>query len=274
MKTLFFPILLTSCTDYDFKNLEETPVGGDDSDTPAESNGETSSEETEEETDDPEDPNNESPDDDEDCTESYVTFDIDEVSTLQDAVSYSVATWSQDALVMNFDDSNLASDQTWRVSAVEILVLISDAHFPNFTDGQEIHIQVFDSNNPNSGTVWTMAQPIIRSEHSWSDYTLPYDAWYAGTYGEFQQKGTWVRFDTTTVIPISGMTSTEFIAGVMWEPPGMVKLGYSNFNQDCERNWSNYGGGWVLNSLNPEFFGCSWPMMRIEVEVVTPGDCE
>ena len=83
MKTLFFPILLTSCTDYDFKNLEDSPVGGDDSDTPAESNGETSSEETEEETDDPEDPNNESPDDDEDCTESYVTFDIDEVSTLQ-----------------------------------------------------------------------------------------------------------------------------------------------------------------------------------------------
>ena len=61
---------------------------------------------------------------------------------------------------------------------------------------------------------------------------------------------------------------------VMWEPPGMVKVGYSNFNQDCELNWSNYGSGWVLNSENPVFFGCSWPMMRVEVEVVTPGDCD
>ena len=25
---------------------------------------------------------------------------------------------------------------------------------------------------------------------------------------------------------------------------------------------------------NPDFFGCSWPMMRIEIEVITTGDCE
>ena len=176
--------------------------------------------------------------------------------------------------MLNFDDSNLAANQTWRVSAVELLLLISAAHFPNFTDGQEIHIQVFDSDDPNTGDFWTMTQAIVRSEHSWSDYTLPNDAWYAGTYGEFEQKGTWIRFDTRTVIPSSGMTSSEFLAGVLWEPPGMVKIGYSNFNQDCERNWSNYGSGWGLNSENPEFFGCSWPMMRIEVEIITTGDCD
>ena len=119
-----------------------------------------------------------------------------------------------------------------------------------------------------------MTQAIVRSDHSWSDYTLPGDASFAGLYGEFQQKGAWVRFDTSTVIPSSGMESTSFMAGVMWEPPGMVKLGYSNFNQDCERNWTNYGQGWGLNSENPGFYGCSWPMMRIEVEVLTPGDCD
>ena len=70
------------------------------------------------------------------------------------------------------------------------------------------------------------------------------------------------------------MTSNEFIAGVMWEPPGMVKVGYSNFNQDCEKNWTNYGSGWGLNSENPDFFGCSWPMLRVEIEITSPGDCE
>ena len=43
----------------------------------------------------------------------------------------------------------------------------------------------------------------------------------------------------------------------------MVKVGYSNFNQDCEQNWSDYGSGWELNSENPEYFGCSWPMLRV-----------
>ena len=267
-------LLFIGCTDYDLKNMEESAVGADGNDAPVESNGENPSDESEEDSDSPDDPNNESTEDDEECTETYITFDIEEVSTLQDAVSYSVANWSQDAVTLTFDDSNLASNQTWRVSAVEVLVLIADAYYPHFVDGQEINVQIFDSHNPNSGTVWTMTESIVRSDYTWSNYTLPNDAWYAGIYGEFQQKGTWVRFDTRTVIPSSGMASSDFLVGVMWEPPGMVKLGYSNFNQDCERNWSNYGSGWGLNSENPEFFGCSWPMMRVEVEVITTGDCE
>ncbi|MGC6510379.1 MAG: hypothetical protein ACON4U_18315 [Myxococcota bacterium] len=263
--------LLVGCSDYDIKTVDETVNSGDEPESGVESSGDGDSNEPQD-TGNPEVPNEEPPEDD--CAEAEVAFDIEELSILQDAVSYSVAGWSQDAIVLNFDSSSLTPDQTWRVSAVEILVLISEAHFPNFTDGQDIHIQVFDSDHPNLAMPWTMSKSIVRSEHSWSSYTLPNDAWYAGTYGEFQQKGTWVRFDTRATVPSSGMTSSTFIVGVMWEPPGMVKVGYSNFNQDCELNWSNYGSGWVLNSENPVFFGCSWPMMRVEVEVVTPGDCD
>jgi len=271
MKRLLPLLLSFGCTDYELKNVADGPIGGGVDETPTDTTGEGQSGDSEEDPDTAGDPNNET---DDDCIETYVTFDIEEVSTLQDAVSYSVANWTQDAVVLNFDDSSLLPDQTWRVSAVEILVLIADAHYPHFVDGQEINVQVFDSINPNSGTMWTVNQAIVRSEHTWSDYTLPSDASFAGTYGEFQQKGAWVRFDTSAVIPGSGMTSPTFVAGVMWEAPGMVKLGYSNFNQDCQRNWTNYGNGWVLNSERPEFFGCSWPMMRIEVEVLTPGDCD
>lgn len=265
-------IWVLGCTDYDFKSVQENELGEDTAEVSTSSEGDdgpTSSDET----DTNQDPNNEDNSSDEECTESYVAFNIEEVSTLQDAVSLSVAGWNQDAVVLSFDDSILSANQTWRVSAVEILVLISDAYYPHFTDGQEINIQVFDAPTPQVTSFWTMTKGIVRSEHNWMSYTLPQDAYHASLYGEFQQQGTWVRFNTTEVIPSSGMGSSEFLVGVMWEEPGMVKVGYSNFNQDCERNWSNYGSGWGLNSENPEFFGCSWPMMRVEIEIITHGDC-
>jgi hypothetical protein len=266
-------IFFMGCTDYQFKNIGQGNEQGDrdSSTTDTESNTTENQEST---PNSEEDPINEEPNTEDSCTEGFVLFDIEEVSTLQDAVSYSVANWTHDAVLLNFDDTQLEPEQTWRVSAVEILVLISEAHFEYFTDGQEINIIVFDASNPTMSQPWTMTKQIVRSEHNWIDYTLPQDAWHASLYGEFAQKGVWLRFDTTTVIPESGMTSGNFIVGVMWNPPGMVKVGYSNFNQDCERNWSDYGSGWELNSLNPEYFGCSWPMLHVEIETRMPGDCD
>lgn len=263
--------LLLSCTDYDFKSLEESEAGADDTSVPNDSVG-GSDGTTSNDTNDTQDPNNETADDD-DCTESVVAFNIEEVSNLQDAVSYSVAGWSHDAVILSFDDSNLAPDQRWRVSAVEVLVLIADGYYPYFVDGSEMNIQVFDAPNPFDAPDWTVTRGIVRSEHTWTSYTLPQDAYHASLYGEFAQQGAWVRFDTTSVIPTSGMNSTDFLVGVMWEPPGMVKVGYSNFNQTCDVNWTNYGSGWVLNSDNEVYYGCSWPMMRVEVEIITDGDC-
>ena len=106
--TKYFCLFLVGCTDYKLSNVN-TPSSGEE---------------------------------EEDCTESYINFDIEEVSTLQDAVSYSVSGWNQDAVVLQFDDSNLQQDQTWRVSAVEILVMIAADHYPMFVDGQEINVQV------------------------------------------------------------------------------------------------------------------------------------
>ena len=160
MKFLFaFVCTMVSCTDYELKNVNENTEEGEGTETTPETNGEDPSceEEGEEEE---EGPNNEDPEEEEDeeeCSETFINFDIEEVSTLQDAVSYSVAGWSQDAVALNFDDANLGPNQTWRVSAMEILVLISEAHFPHFVDGQEIHIQEYDSSNPNTGNSWTMS---------------------------------------------------------------------------------------------------------------------
>ena len=71
---------LAACTDYDFKSLEVSEAGADDTgifnDSVGDNDGTTSTD-----TDDTQDPNNES-DDDDDCTEAVVAFNIDEVSTL------------------------------------------------------------------------------------------------------------------------------------------------------------------------------------------------
>jgi hypothetical protein len=263
-------LLLLGCTDYDLKNIQNPGLNAeDDTAMGANSNGTTA--DSGSSTDDSDDPNNE---DDDDCVEDFTAFDIEEVSTLQDAVSYAVAGWRNDAVVLSWDDSILEPEQTWRVSAVDILVLIPTASFGTFQDGQDINIQVFDSNNPTNGSEWSMTQQVVRSELTWSDYTLPYDAYYAGPFQEYAQKGAWFRFDLRDVIPETGMNSSEFIAGVWWNPPGGVKVGYSNFNQDCSKNWTDYGSGWTLNSENTLFFGCSWPMMRVQLEITTPGDCD
>ena len=240
--TRYFWLFSFGCTDYKLNNVN-TPTSGAEEEAVTE-NTTTETDTATTEITDTSDPAEE----EDDCTESYINFDIEEVSTLQDAVSYSVAGWNQDAVVLQFDDSNLQPEQTWRVSAVEILVMIAADHYPNFVDGQQINVQVFDSNEPTNSNPWTATKSIVRAEHNWTDYTLPHNAWYAGTYGEYAQKGSWVRFDMRSSIPQSGMTSPEFITGVMWEAPGMVKVGYSNFNQDCEKNWTNYGSGWGLNS--------------------------
>ena len=58
-------------------------------------------------------------------------------------------------------------------------------------------------------------------------------AWHAGLYGEFSQKERGCALIQQNLIPSSGMNSRDFIVGVMWEPPGMVKLAIPDFNQDC-----------------------------------------
>ena len=298
-KTSICLILAFGCTDYEIKNIETTteqeedveeglqPVGG--------SNGNNSQQPPQEEpnqepAETPQEPPQEEPPTDtateeeieeeieepiveeEDCTEEFVGFDIEQVSTLQDAVEHSDAHWSHDAVVIHFDDTVLYPNQTWRVSAVEILVLIPDSEFATFVDGQLIHIMVIDANDPQYTTPWTFTLPVVRSQLTWSDYVLPSDAYYSGPLGQFNHKGAWLRFDTTSTIPVSGMTSSDFIVATFWEPYSAVQVGYSNFNQDCSKNWTIYGSNWDLNSQNTNYNACSWPMFRVEFETKMEGD--
>ena len=60
-----------------------------------------------------------------------------------------------------------------------------------------------------------MTKEIVRSEYNWSNYTLPQDACMLGCMVN-AQKGTWLRFDTTNLIPEKWNEFNDFIVGVMW----------------------------------------------------------
>ncbi len=208
------------------------------------------------------------------CSEEELAFDIEEVSVLQDAVSFEKSGWIKDAVVVSYDASTLQAGETWRVSSVDVLVMIPSDLFDEYQDGEHIMAEVFDSSDPQLGNSWTLSQPLLISELSWSEYNLPPDAAFAGPAGEFEQRGAWMRFDFKDAIPESGMDAEEFVVGVRWPDPGVITVGYSNFNRDCSKNWSDYGFGWQLNSDNFAQFNCSWPMLRIHTEKRLAQECE
>lgn len=196
------------------------------------------------------------------CSHTEGGFDIEEVSVLQDASGYP---GMHDAVIMEYDTSALAEDAAWRVKGIDIMPMIAASEFGFFVDGQQVTVEVFDANNPD-GERWAVTQTFRKVEHDWEDViltnpTIAYDP---------EQKFTWWTFDFSGVIPTSGMTSSEYLVGVVWDNSAQPALGYSNFNLECDKNWTDYadGLGWQHNQGQSGNLECSWPMMRVEAEVL------
>ncbi len=200
------------------------------------------------------------------CGTPQQGFDITEASELQDAQGY----WGMhDAVILDFDDSGISADANWRARSVEIMPMIGVSEFDWFADGQQISVEIWDADNP-LGTPWTVTQTFHKDEHEWEAVTLsdPTTAW------EPNQMMTWWRFGFEDVIPTSGMTDGRYLVSVVWESDALPTLGYSNFNRDCGLNWTDYadGLGWKLNESG---MGCSWPMLRVNMEVLEEAaECE
>jgi len=206
------------------------------------------------------------------CTEEINAFDIEDISVLQDAMSESIGTWNKDAVVLDLGGVN--SDVTWRVSAVDILIMIPEQQVPMFQDGKTMQVAIFDGPDPRAIVPYIQELEIHRVDLQWTLYTLPNNASHAGETGDFRQYGAWMRFDFLDIIPDTGMNSLQFVVGIDWPDPGDIAIGYSNFNRSCASNWTDYGEGWVRNSEQSNQLTCSWPMMRIELEKKYPGSCE
>ena len=278
---MFGGSLLVGCSEYKFE-----PTGDDAEPAGEEEEAEQGPEPLAEESDTASaDPEGDDGVDEDPCSEVVTAFDIDEVSELQDAVSPFLANletatgiyrpWYRDALILDYAVPETGEGESWRISAVYVLVMVASERFDSFVDGLPLTVEVFDAPDPRVVPVWSVTQTIQKDELSWSNYTLPFDAAISGSFSEFNQKGAWMRFDMTDVIPDSGMTSGQFVVGIQWEELSQVAVGYSNFNRDCAKNWTELelGSGWNLNGVPGDTPSCSWPMLRVEIEHKYTEDC-
>jgi hypothetical protein len=198
-------------------------------------------------------------------------FDIEEASTLQDGQGYA---GMHDAVVLTFEEAiDLPASSSWRVRSVEIMPLINQFEFDFYPDGSWVTVEVWDGDDPTQTEPWRVSQQFFKTEHEWTAVTLndPTTA-FPGTHMQ-----TWWRFGFDDFIPTSGMDSTNYLVGVNWDTSGAPPLGYSNFNNSCSANWTDYnaGVGWELNGINNPGVNCSWPMLKVNLEVLEQSDeCE
>jgi hypothetical protein len=199
------------------------------------------------------------------CISEEPTFDIEEVSTLEDTLSLPNG---HDAIILDYDDSYLPEGGTWRVSSVDVLLMVPASEFEYYPNNVEFTVEVFGGINPTRAPTWRVKQTVDISKLEWTDVRLV----NPDSPNEYNQRKAWWTFDFTSVIPESGMISTTFLVGAAWENDVLPTLGYSNYNRPCDRNWTKFNERrrWELNSDRNEGYGvsdiCSWPMMRVRVE--------
>jgi hypothetical protein len=204
-------------------------------------------------------PFNEPPPEEDWCVSEDTDFDIEQVSVLEDAFGLPNL---RDAVVLEYDASHLQAEETWRVRSVDVLAMIPDILFQYMDNSEELTIEVYDAASPLGTAPWMKKQNLILNDLDWEDTNVP-----GSSIGGF--KRAWWRFDFNNLIPTTGMRSGQYIVGIHWPGSGEPTVGYSNYNRACDRNWTNSGSGFFLNSDTESSLGnerCSWPMLRVNIE--------
>jgi hypothetical protein len=214
---------------------------------------------------DREDPEEE-PEEEDDCVESSTAFDIEEVSGLQDAFGLAQV---RDGLMLELDESYLEGERTWRPVSVEVLVMYPTWYFDFYDDSNELSVNFHPTATPAGSAAFSKTIQIRKSDLDWSPLTLPAGAdWSAD---DLNQMAAWLEFDLSDVVPETGFRTTDYFVSLSWDSMGFPNVGYSNFELNCAQNWTDYGSGSYVQNTGED---CSWPMMKIEVETLSPGDCE
>jgi hypothetical protein len=238
---LLLPFLVGGCSDYGVNSLPESFFETYDS-------GDV---ETYEENDD--------------CVEASTAFDIEEVSALQDAFGLPKV---RDGLSLNLKGKKSA-DQRWRPTAVEVLVMYPDWFFEYYDDSNSLGVNFYASENPTSSKAFSKTIKIKKKALEWEPLRLPADADWSGQ--DRDQMAAWLRFDLSDVVPEEGFVGADYFVSLNWDSMGFPNVGYSNFELDCTQNWTDYGTGNYTQNTGED---CSWPMLKIEIETLSPGDCD
>lgn len=242
--------LLVACSDYNVSEIQPYSPGSDTGlppmdDAPAE-------EEVVEEEDD--------------CVEESTAFDIEEVSTLQDAFGLPRV---QDGLTLALDPGTLPNGATWRPSSVEVLVMYPEWYFDRYDDSNVLTVHFYPTATPRGEQPISQRIQIQKDALAWEPLRLPADADWSGD--DRDQMSAWLTFDLSDLVAEEGYTTTEYFVSLQWDNIGYPNVGYSNFELNCAQNWTDYGNGQYVQNSGQD---CSWPMFKIEIETLEPGDCD
>jgi hypothetical protein len=198
------------------------------------------------------------------CVEKSDGFDIEEVSVLQDAAGYPS---NRDAVVLSRNVGTLNDGESWTITRVDVLAMVPEWAFNDYSGGDVLTVELYDSESPRESEPYVVSQAIDVDALEWEKLRLPETAFWAGLREELDQRKAWMSFDFSDVVPAGGIQSEAYTVGVSWGSKGLPTIGYSNFDLDCSKNWTDHGEGtWDLNSEDGSSMDCSWPMLRVGVE--------
>lgn len=211
------------------------------------------------------------------CTSREPAFDIEEVSELEE--SWGPSWWSADAVVVDaLEPEN--PEASWRVVSVDVLVMVPTSHldgtsiWPSEFEGAPLTVEVYDTSilTDSSAQMWSLTQELNTAELEWSPHSFPDMTEMLET--EYQMA--WWNFNIAGQTSSTPMTSDQFAVGLRWPEKMVPEVGYSSFNRPCDANWTINDGQsqWQHNSDTNSDPTCSWPMFRVETEVVWESEVE
>ncbi len=207
------------------------------------------------------------------CESDDPSFDIEEVSSLEDAAG--AQWWVADAIVLDHEMGNAPEGSQWRVVSVDVLMMVSRSQAegttasPSGWETSDLTVEVFDSTDPNStdSAIYSTTQTVDADDLAWEDHVFGASATLAE---ESDYVRAWWNFDFSTQTSGQGMESDTYVVGISWPALYIPEVGYSAFNRPCDRNWQVNADGstqWQLNSVTSDGDECSWPMMRVHTQV-------
>ena len=205
------------------------------------------------------------------CDSTEPSFDIEEVSTLEDAAGGDDLWWWADAVVLDYDTESLPEGGAWRVLSIDVLAMIPQSQFDNYPTEQELAVEVYSQGEPDTSEPWwDLTQTLEPSLLDWEQHTLTQPTELAT---ETDYHRAWWRFDFSELTYGQGAQNPEFVVGIRWPDESGPEVAYSAFNRPCDRNWTVFAGEsqWEHNSDQPlgpsQSDGCSWPMFRVNTGV-------
>lgn len=172
-----------------------------------------------------------------------------------------------DAVVLEMSNQNIPEDGGWRVSAVEVLLVIPASDFDAYPKGLPLTISVWDNSEPANNPSVDVTQELDPSKLEWSDAQVK----VAKNGQPVPVKQGWWKFEFADKFAFPGLASRIYTVGVRWPQGGDKPLvGMSHFDRNCGRNWTDTGDGkgFKKNGLDDSDF-CSWPMLRVNTQILT-----